>query len=209
MHSTLDFSPRPARKETNAPTKQIEKSPFYDTTLMHTTLNEFKLEEWNDRWANLDEAKQTKLWFPRIDKALSKDLLKLSRASLGQIIGFISGHNWLLRHQRKIYINPYMDVTCRACEEPGTIEDASHLWSTCKALRHIRSIVHEWPEDNHESDENIESTQRTSLAAFSSGTVRTGPVRRTLESPFEWVPEQLSRFLTDPTIATLLEHPGQ
>ena len=29
------------------------------------------------------------------------------------------------------------------------------------------------------------------------------------ESPFEWVPEQLSRFLTDPTIATLLEHPGQ
>ena len=83
------------------------------------------------------------------------------------------------------------------------------VWSTCKALRHIRSVVHEWPEDNHESDENIESTQRTSLAAFSSGTVRTGPVRRTLESPFEWVPEQLSRFLTDPTIATLLEHPGQ
>ena len=28
-------------------------------------------------------------------------------------------------------------------------------------------------------------------------------------SPFEWVPEQLSRFLTDPTIAMLLEHPGQ
>ena len=28
-------------------------------------------------------------------------------------------------------------------------------------------------------------------------------------SPFEWVPEHLSRFLTDPTIATLLEHPGQ
>ena len=30
-----------------------------------------------------------------------------------------------------------------------------------------------------------------------------------MNSPFEWVPEQLSRFLTDPTIATLLEHPGQ
>ena len=28
-------------------------------------------------------------------------------------------------------------------------------------------------------------------------------------SPFEWVPEQLSRFLTDPTLAKLLEHPGQ
>ena len=28
-------------------------------------------------------------------------------------------------------------------------------------------------------------------------------------SPFEWVPEQLSRFLMDPIIATLLEHPGQ
>ena len=28
-------------------------------------------------------------------------------------------------------------------------------------------------------------------------------------SPFEWVPSQLSRFLTDPTLAKLLEHPGQ
>ena len=55
--------------------------------------NEFKLEEWNDRWSSLNEAKQTKLWFPRIDKALSKDLLKLSRVSLGQIIGFIT---WIL-----------------------------------------------------------------------------------------------------------------
>ena len=98
-----------------------------------------------------------------------------------------------------------MDVTCRGCEEQGTTEDASHLWSTCEALRHIRSIVHEWPV----SDAHIESNQRTSLAALSSGTVRTGPERRTLESPFEWVPEQLSRFLTDPTLAKLLEHPGQ
>ena len=30
-----------------------------------------------------------------------------------------------------------------------------------------------------------------SLAALSSGTVRTGPEWQTLESPFEWVPEQL------------------
>ena len=28
-------------------------------------------------------------------------------------------------------------------------------------------------------------------------------------SPFEWMPEQLSRFLTNPTPAKLLEHPGQ
>ena len=31
----------------------IEKSPFYDTTLMHTELNEFKIEEWNNRWNKL------------------------------------------------------------------------------------------------------------------------------------------------------------
>ena len=110
------------------------------------------------------------------------------------VIGFISGHNHLLRTQRKVYNNPYMDVTCRACEEPGTTEDASHLWSKCKALRHIKSIVHELPEANDESDAHIESNQRTFLAAFSSGTDR-----QTLESPFEWVPSQLSRFLTDPT----------
>ena len=100
----------------------------------------FKLEEWNEILINLDEAKQTKLWFPRIDKALSKDLLKLSRVSLGKIIGFILGHNWLLRHQRKINNNPYMDVTCRGCEEPGTTEDASHLWSTCEALKFMNGL---------------------------------------------------------------------
>ena len=38
---------------------------------------------------------------------------------------------------------------------------------------------------------------------------RDGPglERRTLESPFEWVPKQLSRFLTDPTLVKLLD-PG-
>ena len=38
---------------------------------------------------------------------------------------------------------------------------------------------------------------------------QTGVLLLSTVSPFEWVPEQLSRFLTDPTIATLLEHPGQ
>ena len=102
-----------------------------------------------------------------------------------------------------------MDVTCRACEEPGTTEDASHLWSTCKAIRHIGSIVHEWPDANPESNAHTESTQWTSLTALSLGTVRTGPDRQTLESLFEWVPEQLSRFLIDPTLAKLFEHPGE
>ena len=60
-----------------------------------------------------------------------------------------------------------------------------------------RSKVDEWPEANDESDTHIESNQRTSLAAFSSGTDRPGPEGQTLESPFEWVPSQLSRFLTD------------
>ena len=99
------------------------------------------------------------------------------------------------------YNNPFMDVTRRLCKEPDTTEDATHLWSICKALEHTRSIVHE--------SEHTEATQQTSLAALSSGTVQTGPKRQTLESPFEWLPEQLSRFLTDPTLVKLLEHPGQ
>ena len=66
-----------------------------------------------------------------------------------------------------------------------------------------------WPEANDESNAHIESNQQMSLAAFSSGTDQPGPERQTLESPFEWVPSQLSRFLTDPTLAKLLEHPGQ
>ena len=46
------------------------------------------------------------------------------------------------------------------------------------------------------------------LRALSSGEDTDSKLHQ-LISPFEWVPEQLSRFLTDPTIATLLEHPGQ
>ena len=46
------------------------------------------------------------------------------------------------------------------------------------------------------------------LAALSSETVQTGPKWQTLESPFGWVPEQLSRFLTNQILAKLLEHPG-
>ena len=47
------------------------------------------------------------------------------------------------------------------------------------------------------------------LVALNSGTVQTGPARQTLDSLFECMAEQPSRFLTDSTVAKLLEHPGQ
>ena len=162
------------------PMLPLKKSPFHDTKVVKQELNSHKYDEWNRKWQNAQEGVQTKMWLPQIDLSLTKSLLQLTRVTLGLCIQFITGHNWLLRHKRYYLKNPTMDQTCRLCNENESREDAIHLWSKCKALKRQRDIV-----------QGINTTQVI------------------LETPFQWLPSQLARFLREPNIGQLLEGPGE
>ena len=111
-------------------------------------------------------------------------MLKLKRMALGLCIQFITGHNWLLRHKRYYLKNPNMDLTCRLCNEPDSTEDASHMWSECRALRAQRNKILA-----------ISKRQKTMETAIS------------FNPPFKWSSRQLDRFLQEPHIVQLLVDP--
>jgi ribonuclease HI len=86
---------------------------------------------WNARWKALPTCRQTKNWFPEVNRCKAMDLLKRAkRAQYGLAIQFITGHNFLRRHEA--LISPGLDKTCRLCEEKE--ETAFHLAVECPRL---------------------------------------------------------------------------
>jgi hypothetical protein len=72
----------------------------------------------------------TKLWFAEPDRTLSRDILQRSKAKLGQLVQFFTGHNNLMKHQ--FNINNDVDSTCRLCLEDE--ETSWHVIAECPAL---------------------------------------------------------------------------
>ena len=122
----------------NAHNRVMISSPI---SLAKRKINDAMLKGWTNRWTDKkrkDEYKQTKLWFPVIDRRKSKNLLSLSRVQLGHIVQLITGHNRLMYHQSKM---SNVDPTCRQCQE---VEETTwHIFTDCPAFwRERKDIFH-------------------------------------------------------------------
>ena len=87
--------------------------------------------DWCLRWYQLELARQTRIWFPSVNKRASKYLLTLPRKELGLMVQMITGHNRLNRHQS--LMEPGISPTCRLCREED--ESSWHLIGECPMLR--------------------------------------------------------------------------
>ena len=84
-----------------------------------------------DRWYELNQARQSKIFFPSLNKKASKFLLSQTRKNLGLMVQMLTGHNFLRRHES--LVNPGTSPTCRLCREEA--ESAWHLIGECPMLR--------------------------------------------------------------------------
>ena len=103
--------------------------------------NYFKLK-WSKTWNLYEQARQTKIWFPKPDLKKSIKLLKLDRKYLSRLVQFLTGHNKLKRHknlQNKVE-DPY---SCRLCLENE--ESTFHVIAECPATQSVRTKVFELP----------------------------------------------------------------
>ena len=104
-------------------------------------LNYFKLK-WSKAWNLYEQARQTKIWFPKPDPKKSFKLLKLHRKNLSRFLQFLTGHNKLKRH--KNLQNGVNDPhSCRLCLEEE--ESTFHVIAECPATQSVRSRVFELP----------------------------------------------------------------
>ena len=89
------------------------------------------IKDWNQRWISSTEYRQTKIFFPELDRKKSSSLRRLERKKLGMIVSVLTGHNRLKYHQSKM--DPLQqDSSCRFCQWEE--ETAAHLVCSCPAF---------------------------------------------------------------------------
>ena len=93
-------------------------------------------------WGNLfqalqkpDECRQTKLWFPKVDKSRSLRILKCNRLQWGKLMQLMTGHNFLNRHNW--VIDNSQDPYCDICEF-AYVQDSQHFIAECPKFMELR-----------------------------------------------------------------------
>ena len=114
-------------------------------------------KQWDLRWQNQGDCRQTFKFFPCTDRGKSKKISKMNRLDLGIMIRYLTGHAHLRRHnkiantlQPRSVDLPQMrynlhdpddnhkgsfdrDVMCRLCQLNGREETPFHLATECLA----------------------------------------------------------------------------
>ena len=83
--------------------------------------------QWNEQWAEYDEARMSKFWYSTQDKHRAKEVCQLSRLRLGRFIRIVSGHN-ALRYYNHV-LDPHLSPVCRLCMNAD--ETFHHLALDC------------------------------------------------------------------------------
>jgi ribonuclease HI len=94
------------------------------------------LKLWNQQWANSQNCRQTKIFFPEVDIAKSNHLLRLNRDHFGRAMRWLTGHCFLNRHNFLLYPTETTDPLCRLCNMED--ETSSHIICQCEALYLVR-----------------------------------------------------------------------
>ena len=126
----------------------VSDLPKLSRAVMHLEIDKLSTKMWCAQWVNSLKPdgtpmyRQTKHWFPGGPvPALSFGLLSLSRVAYGQMVGFLTGHNFLKRHQSLIDGDEEApDKWCNFCGGGGE-QTTEHIMSFCEALASLRLEV--------------------------------------------------------------------
>jgi hypothetical protein len=121
-----------------AATSFVGQAPFIlcSHSFVRASILEDVVRDWSLRWKNLPTCRQTIIWFPTPDLKKSAKLLALDRAHLVVVIRYVTGHNFLMRHNNLLMPDIFDDPVCRLC---GQNEETSfHILRDCEPLGGLR-----------------------------------------------------------------------
>jgi ribonuclease HI len=93
---------------------------------------------WNSEWNQIKSCRQTKLWFPSINRQNAEQILKLKRTEYSTITQLITGHCYLNRHNS--LINPEINPNCQYCQTDNT-QTSFHLVAECPRFAQTRQQI--------------------------------------------------------------------
>ena len=95
--------------------------------------------KWIWKWQGSSHFRQTKIFFKSPCKIKAKQLLISGRDKFGTALRWISGHNFLRRHNNLVDKVNYPSPVCRLCNLEE--ETSSHVIMDCEALGQLRAKV--------------------------------------------------------------------
>ena len=116
---------------------------------------------WQTEWERYSEARQSKIYYPKIDKSKAKVVIQWNKLQLGRYIRAVTGHNNLLYHLYNMQ-NHISDI-CRYCLEER--EEFNHLHFVCPALWHERMTISA-QDPEHSSTDNWSPQQILDFTFF-------------------------------------------
>lgn len=134
-HTGNEFADALAKSGTTNSQNRTELAPPRKEA--YRKITEASYDCWKHRWVSRTDCRQTKIWFPAPNRSASAHLTKLGRQDLGLVAQFVTGHNWLRRHDS--IVNPNADPLCRLCQEAE--ESAFHIIGECPALWRSRREI--------------------------------------------------------------------
>ena len=131
-HSGNEFADVMAKLGTQNLKNKIDVSP--PISWAKQLIKQSSYKEWSQRWYSTKHYRQTKIWFPSLNRKFSRSLMNLNRTELGLSVQMLSGHNRLNYQEAKI--DKGVNSSCRFCEEED--ETAYHIVAVCPRLLHKR-----------------------------------------------------------------------
>ena len=119
------------------PSLLSDELPNMPMSMVKKMLRDHFQHVWNERWQQGVDCRQTKQWFPAVDRSKSSRYLDLDRQMLSNMVQIITGHNYLKRHES--LVNDNDDSICRLCLEEE--ETSFHIYAECPALGWARLRV--------------------------------------------------------------------
>ena len=113
---------------------------------------------WEERWENRTDARQTAIFFPKIDLKRSSELTQLSKEAISITVRAITGHDHRSRH--KGLIAGESEGKCRFCN--GEPETPSHIILYCPRLLNLRAQKFL----SYDAESIVQSWEAKQLAAF-------------------------------------------
>ena len=101
---------------------------------------------WQGEWGRYTEARQSKIYHPKQNKAKAKITIQWNKLQLGRFIRATTGHNNLLYHLYNM--DNHISETCRFCLEGR--EEFNHLMFDCPALWWERHTINAQDPDHSE-----------------------------------------------------------
>jgi ribonuclease HI len=103
-------------------------------------------KKWQKRWDRTEHHRVSKRLLPKVDRKLCKILPKRDIHTIQEVVSHTTGHGMYAKFLRKQHSE--IPITCKLCDEEGSIEDPVHIWFHCPR-------VHRDPERHELTLENI------------------------------------------------------